>query len=91
MELCAVTEYVFDLEVPKSFVPTNNDGQVEGFVLVPIPELMKKICTPDVKPAAAQILLDFLIRRGFITFESDPNLPTVIEMLHAPLHQFYKN
>ena len=29
------TEFVFDLELPVDFVPGNNDGEVDGFELIP--------------------------------------------------------
>ena len=34
------TEFVFDLELPESFQPGNNDGEVSGFQLVPVAELV---------------------------------------------------
>ena len=34
------TEYVFDLELPSDYEPSNNDGEVDGFKLVPIKEVM---------------------------------------------------
>jgi len=33
------TEFVFDLELPVDFVPTNNDGEVEEFELVPVAQV----------------------------------------------------
>ena len=68
-EISANTEYVFDLELPKSFKPSNNDGEVDGFEHVPVNELIKLITTPEVSPPAAKIILDFLIRKGYIDFE----------------------
>ncbi len=29
------TEFVYDLELPKDFMPKNNDGEVDDFLLVP--------------------------------------------------------
>lgn len=69
-EISANTEYVFDLELPKSFKPSNSDGEVDGFELVPINELIKKITTPEVSPTAAKVILAFLIRKGYIDFET---------------------
>ena len=57
------------MELPKSFKPSNNDGEVDGFELVPVNELIKLITTPEVSPPAAKIILDFLIRKGYIDFE----------------------
>ena len=33
------TEFVFDLELPVDFVPTNNDGEVDEFELVPVAQV----------------------------------------------------
>ena len=57
------------MELPKSFKPFNNDGEVDSFDLVPVNELIKLITTPEVSPPAAKIILDFLIRKGYINFE----------------------
>ena len=37
------TEFVFDLELPEDFVPSNNDGEVDEFKLVPVTEVIKEI------------------------------------------------
>ena len=63
------TQFVFDLEVPKSFTPTNNDGEVNEFLLVPLSDLINKICDLEVSINSAPRLMDFLIRKGFLTFE----------------------
>ena len=33
------TEFVFDLELPESFQPGNNDGEVSGFQLTPVKDI----------------------------------------------------
>lgn len=42
--LHANTEFVYDLELPPSFVPKNSDGEVEGFELVPVEVSWLKFC-----------------------------------------------
>ena len=34
------TEFVFDLELPVDFVPSNNDGEVDGFELIPYDKVL---------------------------------------------------
>ena len=34
------TEFVFDLELPESFQPGNNDGEVSGFELTPVKDIV---------------------------------------------------
>ena len=37
------TEFVFDLELPESFQPGNNDGEVSGFQLTPVKDIVSII------------------------------------------------
>ena len=34
------TEFVFDLELPENFQPGNNDGEVSGFELTPVKDIV---------------------------------------------------
>ena len=63
------TQYTFDLELPKSFVPINNDGEVNEFLLVPVAQLIDMICNREVALTATPKIMDFLIRKGLLTFE----------------------
>ena len=47
------TEFVFDLELPETFQPSNNDGEVDDWKLVPVEKVLNII--------SSQVL-------GFITF-----------------------
>jgi len=84
------TEFVFDIELPKDFVPSNNDGEVDEFKLVPAKELVEQICDSNMKTTSCPVTLDFLIRKGIVTSETEPDLPEVIELLHIPIHNLYK-
>ena len=64
------TEIVFDLELPKDFVPSNNDGEVDEFCLVPASQLVEKICDPQMKTTSCPVTLDFLIRKGILTHDT---------------------
>ena len=64
------TEFVFDIELPKDFVPKNNDGEVDEFKLVPATELVEQICDSNMKTTSCPVTLDFLIRKGIVTSES---------------------
>lgn len=79
-------EFVFDLELDKDFVPQNNDGEVQGFELVPVKNIVEKICSSEFKTPSSPIVLDFLIRHGIINAENEPNLIAVVENLHVPIH-----
>jgi len=84
------TEFVFDLELPEDFVPHNNDGEVSGWQLVPVDQIVEVICSKDFKITSSPVVMDWLIRRGIITVDNEPDLPEVVELLHLPLHNFYR-
>lgn len=64
------TEFVFDLELPEDFVPSNSDGEVQAFELLPANECLEKVFTPGFKTTSCPVVIDFLIRHGVITPEN---------------------
>lgn len=64
------TEFVFDLELPVDFVPSNSDGEVQAFELLPANECLEKLFSPDFKTTSCPVVIDFLIRHGVITPEN---------------------
>ncbi|XP_058723064.1 nudix hydrolase 20, chloroplastic-like [Vicia villosa] len=63
--------FCYDLKLPENFVPYNEDGEVESFKLIHIKqveEIVRK--TQFFKPTCAIVIIDFLIRHGYITPES---------------------
>jgi len=42
------TEFVFDLELPQQFVPENQDGEVQDWILCPVSNILD-IITSEVK------------------------------------------
>ena len=64
------TEFVYDIELPLDFVPSNNDGEVEEFELMPASRVLNLICDPQFKMTSAPVTIDFLIRKGIITLET---------------------
>ncbi|XP_026667496.1 uncharacterized protein YJR142W isoform X1 [Ceratina calcarata] len=83
------TEFVYDLELPPDFVPSNNDGEVETFELLPVNECLERILSSHFKTTSVPVVLDFLIRHGHITAENEPNFIEVMELLHVPLQTMY--
>ena len=83
------TEFVFDLELPEDFVPHNNDGEVSGWVLLPVDQVVDIICSPHFKITSSPVVVDWLIRRGILTQETEPDLPEIVELIHIPLHNFF--
>ena len=71
------TQFTFDLELPISFIPTidsNNDGEVNEFVLVPVPQLIEMICNYEVALTSTPRIMDFLIRKELLTLDLGTNL-----------------
>lgn len=70
--------FVFDLEVPAGFRPVNRDGEVAEFMLWDIGEVMRRLRdTEDFKFNSALVIIDFLVRRGFIDAD-DPDYPDIV-------------
>jgi 8-oxo-dGTP pyrophosphatase MutT (NUDIX family) len=73
--------FVHDIILPESFVPANQDGEVAEFICMPIAELAPLL---EMKPDsftvdAALVVLDCLIRRGYLASDRDDYL----ELIHA--------
>ncbi|GAA96130.1 uncharacterized protein L969DRAFT_44102 [Mixia osmundae IAM 14324] len=73
-------QYIYDLplDAPKGDLtpglwPQTNadDGEVAQFECLPVQELIPKLLAGEFKPNCALVLLDFLIRHGYVTAESD--------------------
>ena len=59
--------FVFNLELPPSFVPTNTDGEVAAFELWPVEDVAHAVASGQAfKPNCALVIIDFLVRHGFI-------------------------
>eukprot|EP00898_Chlorokybus_atmophyticus_P008148 jgi/Chlat1/8334/Chrsp8S08104 len=59
--------YVYDMEVPFDWQPSNNDGEVADFMRWPLSKVARVVReTSEYKPNCALVIIDFLIRHGFI-------------------------
>ncbi len=73
----------FDLELPADFTPVNTDGEVDEFYLWPMEEVMETVRESDAfKFNCALVIVDFLVRRGYITAD-DPDYSDIVEGLLA--------
>ncbi|RKP14177.1 NUDIX hydrolase domain-like protein, partial [Piptocephalis cylindrospora] len=75
-------QYVYDLLVPPSTTLRPNDGEVECFYLWDAMELRTALLSGAFKPNCALVILDFLLRHGLITPESDPAYLSLASRLH---------
>lgn len=62
--------FCYDLELPPDFVPSNTDGEAESFELLPVEEVAAILRrSDDYKPNCALVVIDFLMRHGYIAPE----------------------
>lgn len=79
--------FCYDLELPESFQPVPEDGEVQEFFLLPLDEVAKLIAqgTPDAHDSNAYkdncnlVVLDFLIRHGVLV----PDTPGYLKVLQG--------
>ena len=70
------TVYCYDLLLPANFVPVPEDGEVEEFRLLDIPDLIELLKIPGkFTPEAFLVTVDFLARHGII---DDPKVLTAL-------------
>ncbi len=72
------TLYCYDLELPPDFRPRCTDGEVETFYLWPVEEVMEIVRESDAfKQNCNLVIIDFLVRHGFIGPEQEEYLELV--------------
>ncbi len=77
--------FVYDLELPADFSPTNSDGEFVGFTLMPASAVLDRIrCSDDFKFNVNLVILDFAVRHGLLP-PDDTEYLEVATGLHRPL------
>lgn len=62
------TMFVYDLELPAEFTPVNKDGEIASFRFMELEEVESILSAgEDFKFNVALVLIDFLIRHGYLT------------------------
>jgi hypothetical protein len=76
--------FVYDLEVPDDFTPSNEDGELDGFELMPLTDVLERVRTSSAfKFNVNLVILDFAVRHGALRPE-DPEYLDVANGLHRP-------
>lgn len=79
------TMFNFDLELQASFVPVNNDGEVESFMLMPLADVAAIVRDSfEFKFNCNLVIIDFLIRHGFLTPDSESDYSAICTGLQKP-------
>lgn len=80
------TLFVYDLELPPDFAPVNTDGEIASFSLMELDEVAERVrTTGDFKFNVALVIIDFLIRHGYLSPDREPDYLALATGLHAPL------
>ncbi|CAK5172995.1 unnamed protein product [Aphanomyces euteiches] len=79
------TMHVYDVALPPSWTPLNQDGEVASFKLWSVDEVLDALqtCPDDFKPDICHLLIDFFIRHGILTPESCIDFVSLCSELHA--------
>jgi hypothetical protein len=78
-------QFNYDLELPESFRPQNTDGEVSEFLLIPVSAVIDRLkSADDFSYDVAVVLIDFLIRHGFVG-PTDPDFLELIAELRRPI------
>lgn len=73
----------FDIEVPADFTPVNEDGEVAEFMLWPMARVLGELATRETfKFNSALVVIDFLVRHGFVDPET-PGYTDIVAGLHG--------
>src|SRR5512132_1222388 len=76
--------YVYDLELPRDFVPVNHDGEIAEFWRWPIRRVVETVRdTDDSKFNCALVVIDFLIRHGVVAPDDEPDYLTLVRGLRT--------
>ncbi|BDA41660.1 Nudix hydrolase 20, chloroplastic [Coccomyxa sp. Obi] len=77
--------FCYDLKLPPDFVPEPQDGEVESFQRLPIEEVANIIATTDkFKDNCNLVIIDFLIRHGFLKPEQEGYLQLLAGLRWGP-------
>ncbi|HEY1722756.1 MAG TPA: DUF4743 domain-containing protein [Magnetospirillaceae bacterium] len=80
------TMFVYDLELPNGFTPRPNDDEITEFMLMTPDEVIERMRTSyDFKFNVNLVLIDFLIRTGFIRPENEPDYLALVAGLHPSI------
>mmetsp|Transcript_19625 Transcript_19625/g.37472 ORF Transcript_19625/g.37472 Transcript_19625/m.37472 type:complete len:350 (-) Transcript_19625:257-1306(-) len=72
--------FCYDLKLPQDFTPSPSDGEVESFMRMPLENVAEIISTSqDFKTNCNLVIIDFMIRHGYIS----PEQPRYLQLVKA--------
>ncbi|KAI8625451.1 hypothetical protein F5Y19DRAFT_265887 [Xylariaceae sp. FL1651] len=83
--VCPGIVYTYDMELPADVIPKPHDGEVGSYALMSVGDVQSALLNNEFKPDAAVVVLDFLIRHGFVTADNERNFIQITEHMHRRL------
>lgn len=80
-----ILRYTYDILLPVDKIPQPVDGEAESFELMDFAQVIAHIRNLEFKPNSALVLIDFYIRHGLITPETEPDYLKIISLMHTVL------
>lgn len=77
--------YVYDLEVGQDVEFDPVEGDIDAFILMDVHHVQSALRGGKFKPSCAMVMLDFLVRHGYITAENEPDYQEIVSRLHRRL------
>ncbi|GIK03867.1 hypothetical protein Aspvir_007942 [Aspergillus viridinutans] len=78
-------EYLYELQLDEGIVPRPKDSEVEDFRLWNVDQVLVALGRGMFKPNSAVVVIDFFIRHGVISPETEPMYEEIIRRLHRRL------
>ncbi|OBA21185.1 hypothetical protein METBIDRAFT_31769 [Metschnikowia bicuspidata var. bicuspidata NRRL YB-4993] len=80
-------EYIYDLifDSETDNIPQPIDGEAEDFKLMLITEVHQRILNDEFKPNSALVIVDFMIRHGYLSWENEPHYLEIVSRIHRKL------
>lgn len=78
-------QYLYDIELPSDIQPHPVDGEAEEFSLLSTSQVLEAIRAQKFKPNCSLVFIDFLLRHGILTAETEPDYALILPRLHADL------
>lgn len=77
--------YNYDIELPEHIIPRPQDDEVEDFYLWDLEQVKKAMNDREFKTNCSAVMIDFFIRHGIITDESEEDYLEILTRLHRKL------
>ena len=78
-------QFTYEMELPPNIIPRPGDNEAEEITFMTVDKLRSALAAGEFTPANGCIVLDFLIRHGFITYEQEKDYIEIASRLHRPL------